>query len=262
MTDFAKQTVLPKKIIIIEQNADVNANSELDYLHNQTWPFQIIHKFIHQTGACNARNLALDLTTSEWVFLADDDNRFESNLLEEIFFKINKFGLDCTTTSYLQSFENKRYFVTHQFDTLGSGNSFVKKSALKNIKFDTNFEYGYGEDTDFGMQLRKNGVDVVLLDSPDIEHLKAPIGGFRTRFVFDYEKDVIQPKPSPTVILHKLKHNSKKQILAFKWRSFFKFYGEQNIKNPVLYYKNFKLKWNKSEYLAQQLLSSNSENKT
>jgi glycosyltransferase involved in cell wall biosynthesis len=261
LTYFAKQTVLPKKIIIIEQNTHAAASSDLDYLYNQTWPFQILHKFIHQTGACNARNLALSLINSEWIFLADDDNRFASNLLEDIFFKINKFGLECVTTSYLQSFESKRYFVTHQFDTFGSGNSFVKKSALKNIRFDTNFEFGYGEDTDFGMQLRKKGVDVVLLDSPDIEHLKAPIGGFRTRFVFDYEKDAIQPKPSPTVMLHKLKHNNRKQILAFKLRSFFKFYGEQDIKNPVLYYKDFKLKWNKSVFLAEQLLNTNPENK-
>jgi GT2 family glycosyltransferase len=256
LNDFSKQTILPKRIIIIEQNADASASSDLDFLYNQTWPFQIIHKFIHQTGACNARNLALSLINSEWIFLADDDNRFEPTLLEEIFFKINKFGLECVTTSYLQSFETKRYFVTHQFDTFGSGNSFVKKAALKNIIFDTSFEFGYGEDTDFGMQLRKNGVDVVLLDSPDIEHLKAPIGGFRTNFIFDYEKDEIQPKPSPTVMLFKLKHLSRQQILTYKFRLFLVLYNTSDINNPIKCLKFFKLKWNKSIFLAEKLKRS------
>jgi GT2 family glycosyltransferase len=259
LNDFSKQTILPKRIIIIEQNADASASSDLDFLYNQTWPFQIIHKFIHQTGACNARNLALSLINSEWIFLADDDNRFEPTLLEEIFFKINKFGLECVTTSYLQSFETKRYFVTHQFDTFGSGNSFVKKAALKNIIFDTSFEFGYGEDADFGMQLRKKGIDIIYIPEAEILHRKAPIGGFRTKFVFNYDNDLVQPKPSPTVMLLKLKHSSKEQILAYKLRLFFKFYKEQNIKNPFCYFKLVTLQWQKSTFLAQELTNKNAK---
>jgi hypothetical protein len=54
-------------------------------LINQTWPFNIRHKFTHQTGACNARNLALSHVESEWVFFNDDDNKFSCDLIE-IFF--------------------------------------------------------------------------------------------------------------------------------------------------------------------------------
>ena len=68
LKDLSKQTILPKNVIIVEQNPIKDAVSELDYLSNQTWPFTIKHHFIHQTGACNARNLALSLVENDWVF--------------------------------------------------------------------------------------------------------------------------------------------------------------------------------------------------
>ena len=80
LKDLSVQTHSPKRVIIIEQNPDLNSKSELDYLFNESWPFQIIHEFIHQTGACNARNLALSKVKSKFVFSCDDDNRIFKNL--------------------------------------------------------------------------------------------------------------------------------------------------------------------------------------
>jgi hypothetical protein len=76
LKDFAVQTHLPEKIIIVEQNPVSLSKSNLEYIYNEKWPFKIQHFFIHQAGACNARNLALSHVESEWVFFADDDNRF------------------------------------------------------------------------------------------------------------------------------------------------------------------------------------------
>ena len=64
------------------------------------------------------------------------------------------------------------------------------------------FEFGFGEDADFGMQLRNQGYDVLYLPEPEILHLKAPIGGFRTKPVLQWQNESIQPKPSPTVMLY------------------------------------------------------------
>jgi GT2 family glycosyltransferase len=77
----------------------------LDYVHNENWPFNIEHTFTHQAGACNARNLALDQVESEWVFLNDDDNRFESDFIEKTFENIKIYGAKCVTNSYLQPHE-------------------------------------------------------------------------------------------------------------------------------------------------------------
>ena len=38
-----------------------------------------------------------------------------------------------------------------------------------------NYEFGFGEDIDFGMQLRNNGIDIIYLPYPEIIHIKAPM---------------------------------------------------------------------------------------
>ncbi len=52
---------------------------------------------------------------------------------------------------------------------------------LEQIKFDIAFEHGFGEDGDFGMQIRNLGEDIGYISECNILHLKAPVGGFRTK---------------------------------------------------------------------------------
>ena len=46
LQDLSHQTVLPEKVIIVEQNSDVNAVSDIQKSLDRKWPFKIIHKFI------------------------------------------------------------------------------------------------------------------------------------------------------------------------------------------------------------------------
>lgn len=253
LQDLAKQTHLPEKVIIVEQNPEPNSISELDYITNESWPFTIKPIFIHQSGACNARNLALAEVSSEWVFLNDDDNRFGEHLIGDVFAKVEQYGAEVITTPYLQVNEIQYYNSTHQSGIFGSGNSFVKSSCLENIRFDRALEFGYGEDTDFGLQLRNQGFDVIYFPDLKIIHLKAPIGGFRMPIKKEWEFDIIQPKPSPTIMYLKKKNNSKEQIKGYKLILFFKYYRLQNIKNPIQYYCNFKKQWKQSVFWANVL---------
>lgn len=253
LKDFSKQTHLPKKIIIVEQNPEAGSTSDLDYLTDEKWPFEIQHLFMHQAGACNARNLALDQTQSEWVFLADDDNRFEASLVSDIFSKIAQYGNTVVTTSYPQKNEIKKHTTVLQWPTFGAGNSFVRRDLLDQVRFDTAFEFGYGEDGDFGMQLRNQGYDVLYLPEPEILHLKAPFGGFRTKPVLRWQADSIQPKPSPTIMLYQLLHHTQAQINSYKTILFFTYYWLQKIKNPVRYYHYFQKQWERSVFWANTL---------
>lgn len=257
LKDLALQTHLPKQVIIVEQNPMKGSESELDYLKNENWPFKIKHTFTHQAGACNARNLALSKVDSEWVFLNDDDNRFEANLIKKAIENIIKYGEKCITTSYIQPHEKSQHFSVHQTGIFGSGNSFVKTELLRKVSFDKALEFGYGEDTDFGLQLRKIGVDVIYFPDLNIVHLKAPIGGFRTKPVLQWHKEVIQPKPSPTIMYVKQKYDTKEQILGYKTVLFFKFYKRQNSRNPFLYLRKMKRQWDKSVFWANQLRKIN-----
>lgn len=253
LCDLRNQTHLPVTVIIVEQNPDEASESELDYLHNEVWPFAIKHIFTHQSGVCNARNLALSQVESEWVFFNDDDNRFESNLLEAIFKKIEQFGNRIVTTAYPQKNESKKNKIVMQWPTFGAGNSFVKRELLEKIKFNMALEFGYGEDGDFGMQLRNQGNDVLYLPEPQILHLKAPMGGFRIKPVLAWHSDLVQPKPSPTVMLYQILHQTKEQILGYKTILFFKYYNHQKIKNPISYFINFRKQWKRSAFWVNEL---------
>ncbi|MFV8271444.1 glycosyltransferase family 2 protein [Flavobacterium sp. GT2N3] len=253
LKDFSKQTLLPNKIIIIEQNPEKLSTSELDYIYQEKWPFKIEHFFIHQTGACNARNLALSHTESEWVFFADDDIRISKLFIQKTFESINKFGAKAVSISCLRKEERQIFKNVFQWGSFGSGCSFVETAILNNCTFNMGFEFGFGEDSDFGMQLRNKGCDVLYLPKPEILHLKAPIGGFRTKPELQWQNDRIQPKPSPTVMLYIISHNSSEQLKGYKTTLFFKFYKYQNIKNPYRYFRMFQKRWGQSVFWASQL---------
>jgi glycosyltransferase involved in cell wall biosynthesis len=257
LKDLSKQTILPNNVIIVEQNPNPNSTTELDYITTEKWPFKIKHYFIHRTGACNARNLALSKVTSEWVLLGDDDNRFKEDLIENLFNKIESTRAKVGSTVYLQPNEKQTNFDMVQASIFGAGNSIIKSNLLENVKFDTRYEFNYGEDTDFGMQLRNLGEDVIFYPDIKITHLKAPIGGFRTKVVQPWEKEKIQPKPSPTIMLFYLKHQSKFQRNGYKTILFYKFFKLQTNKNLVTYFYQMKKRWNSSVSWANKLKEQN-----
>ena len=253
LKDLACQTLIPKTVIIVEQNPLEGSSSDLDFLTNEKWPFLIQHTFTHQIGACNARNIALNQVTSDWVFLADDDIRINSAFLLESIKNIDKFGVKAASLCCLQKNIVSTIKNVFQWGSFGSGCSIVANDILKNCRFNLGYELGYGEDSDFGMQLRNQGNDILYIPEPSILHLKAPIGGFRSKPVLQWSKDSIQPKPSPTVMLYLMSYQTKQQILGYRTVLFFKYYKHQQIRNPFKYYKTFQEQWNRSLYWADKL---------
>lgn len=253
LCDLRNQSHLPKNVIIVEQNPLANSVSELDYLQAEDWPFVIKHSFTHQPGACNARNIALKQVDSEWVFLNDDDNRFESDLIEKAFKSIRKIGAVALLTFYPHSSEELIFKKISQASIFGSGNSFIKAEVLDEVSFNERLEFGYGEDSEFGMQLRNKGYDIIYSPKLLINHLRAPMGGFRTRPHLAWHNDVIQPKPSPTIMFFKSHHLSKEQLLGYKTVLFFKYYKHQKIKNPIRYFIYFRKQWRQSVLWANKL---------
>jgi glycosyltransferase involved in cell wall biosynthesis len=253
LRDLAKQTLLPLNVIIVEQNSDKGSVSELDYLTNEIWPFVIKHTFTHRSGVCNARNKALAQVESEWVFLGDDDIRFENDLIEKALLNISNYGTPVLSTSCLQLNEQQEYKLISQSGIFGSGNSFLKTALLKIVAFNESFEFGYGEDTDFGLQLRNCGADIIYFPELQILHLKAPIGGFRIKPVLEWQNDSIQPKPSPTIMLYKKMYETKEQILGYKLVLFVKLLKNIEWQNLDQFMSSFQKKWKASLHWAKQL---------
>lgn len=257
LKDLKAQTHLPTNVVIVEQNPDEESESELGYLTSEEWPFLIKHTFTHQSGACNARNLALEQITSEWVFFADDDIRINADFIQKTLGHIKDFSAKAVTLRCFQKGEKQIFAGIFQWGTFGSGCSMVFADSLQHCKFGMGYEFGFGEDGDFGMQLRNQGCDVLYLPEPGILHLKAPIGGFRTTPVLQWQNDGVQPKPSPTIMLYQMLHNTAAQTLGYKTILFFKYYKYQKIKNPIRYYGSFQKQWDKSVFWANKLKKQN-----
>ena len=68
-----------------------------------------------------------------------------------------------------------------------------------------------------------------------------------------WEEDVIQPKPSPTIMLFAKKHYNELQLSGYKYNLFVKFYKNQNIKNPYKYIKMMQMQWERSMFWSEQL---------
>lgn len=253
LQDLKKQYLPVKNVIIVEQNPTEGSVSELDYINSEIWPFQIKHIFTHQAGACNARNVALEHLESDWVFFADDDIRIDKGFLAAFFEQSNKLALSAVTFRCYQKNEPMVFPYLFQWGTFGSGCSIVKREAVKGCRFEKGYEFGFGEDADFGMQIRNKGIDVIYLPYPQILHLKAPIGGFRTKPALSWHSDAVQPKPSPTVMLYNLLHKTPEQTAGYKTTLFIKYYKLQSVKNPIRYYTSFQKRWKRSLYWAEQL---------
>lgn len=254
--DLNNQTHIPKNVIVVEQNPLAGSQSELDDVVNIKWNFRLVHIFTNQAGACNARNTALRHVTSEWVFLNDDDNVIPADTIEKALKYSAALQADCVTTAYPQQGENIKSKYIHQSAIFGSGNTFLKSKHLNKVKFDMRYEFGYGEDNDFGMQLRNNGVDIYMIPQVVITHLKAPVGGFRYKPVLAWDNEDIQPKPSPTIMVFKLLHETIEQQNAFKLISLFTYYRGSN-KNIISYLYQFNKKWQSSMKWGTYLIAKN-----
>jgi len=253
LKNLVAQTYLPTNVIIIEQNPEQNSKSDLNFIQNQQWPFTIKHFFTHQTGACNARNIGLSMIESEFTFLADDDIVFEKDLLENAMQTFQSTGNEVFLVAcHLQS-QSIIAQPPKQFAVFGAGHAFVKTTCLLDLKFDMAYEFGFGEDNDFGMQLRNKGFDILYISTSKILHLKAPIGGFRTKPVLKWQLDDIQPKPSPTVMLFRLLYDTNEQLSNYKTTLFFKNLNKSFFLNPYGYLKTFQKKWDRSVYWAKEL---------
>uniref|UniRef100_UPI0025DBDB7B glycosyltransferase family 2 protein n=1 Tax=Nonlabens sp. TaxID=1888209 RepID=UPI0025DBDB7B len=247
------QTVLPNRLVIIEQNADLNAATALSYLVEEDWPFQITHELISQTGACNARNLALSKTTAPWVLLFDDDVRIPDHFISDVQEFLNKTAVKSVTFACLQKEETESMQAFKQWESFGSGCSIVHIELVERCKFDMALEHGYGEDVDYGMQIRQAGYDVIYAPQIQLLHLKAPVGGFRKPHVFPWQEDEVQPKPSPQIMYYRKKNYTHKQLLGYKMVQFFKTYGVFGTILPWKHYKKYQEAWNQSEKWASQL---------
>lgn len=248
------QELLPSKVIIVEQDANQDSLTKLGFLEENNYPFQIEHQFIHRTGACNARNLAMKYVEAEYIFFADDDIRFSKDLLRNAVEEINRLGVGALNLNCILQGEKTVFPKIKQWGAFGSGTSLVRTKYALKCEFSELLEHGFGEDIDFGLQLRSKGSDVVY--HPDITtiHLKAAEGGFRSLSDDQWNSRNLKPKPSPTMMILVKKHYSSYMQLGYKVELFLRYYRKQAIKDPISYIRSMRKRWVLSENMADKII--------
>ncbi len=251
--DLSLQSLFPKRVIIIEQQPEKDLQSELQDLLTKEWPFEIVHIFTHRTGACMARNKGLEKVESEWIFFADDDIRIEKNVLSDTIKEAERLKVDCINLNCKQPGEATIFHKVKQWGSFGSGTSIVRSRFAKDLRFSEAFEHGYGEDADFGMKLREQGFDIIYHPELVIQHLKAPLGGFRKKPILAWEQEIPRPKPSPTIMLLAKRYYTPRQMKGFKISLYLKYFRNQDNINPFTYIGKMENRWKRSEDWAKKL---------
>ena len=256
LNDLKNQLLFPSKVIIVEQDPDENSKTQLGFIKETVWPFQIVHHFIHKIGACNARNLAMKNIEAEHIFFADDDIRFSEDLLSRAVAELNRLGVGALNLNCILPGGKTIFTRIKQWGAFGSGTSLVRTKFALKCEFSELFEHGFGEDLDFGLQLRSKGCDVIYHPEITTIHLKANEGGFRSVPKNQWKKGDLEPKPSPTMMILVRKYYSNQMKLGYKIELFLRFYRNQSIKSPITYISRMRKRWQLSEEISERLLHS------
>jgi len=247
---LAAQDLLPQNVIIIQQ-VHPGVLDDYDYLKTASYPFRIIHQVITRLGACNARNLAIAELKSDYVFFADDDIVFEKGVIKNGIVQLHHYGADVLTIATYLSGQKTENRVVKGWEQFGTMSSVVKREFIKGNRFDLGLEMGWGEDTDFGLSLRREGAVMFYSSYDRILHLKAPMGGFRSKVPKPWEKG-IPAKPSPTMLYLHLKNYTVNQVRSYKLIYMTKRFVTAPLKEKLM----IPFYWNKSIKFARDLLKN------
>ena len=286
LKDYNSQNYPVTQVIVVDATPE-NERAENLYI-SENYNFDLIIRWQKSKGSCRARNEAIDLCTGDYIIFADDDTRILPDFVENHikFIQTNKIdacnGLDIHAdlhTDDLVNLENRleelgeNRWKAGAAQSFSNANSCVKKEWVnKLIGNDINFDGGYGEDTDYGMRIIKEGG--LLFHNPfsAILHLKPPSGGYRTwglenavlgkkrkMQAWELENPVkfVKPVPSPTIVYGILKHFNTEQVKEYKSKYFFLYLFNSSRRGSIYKLLNIPYKliqFNRSMFYAKKLI--------
>jgi|LakMenEpi03Aug12_release.lakeMendotaPanAssembly.Ray.scaffolds.fasta_scaffold29920_6 GT2 family glycosyltransferase len=179
-----QNTVIPKKIIIVDQNYDnVTLNYAIHTLKKYFYKNYIIIKNIKKIGLTTSKNIALKYTKEKYIFFIDDDislNKFffinilksmkisratgisgvisnqkksPLNIVIHFFFNYGPFLDNRYYFNYYKKFKNK--IILKRVQQVPGGITCFPNSIFKHIKFDEKLITHNYEDVDFCIRLKK-----------------------------------------------------------------------------------------------------------
>ncbi len=234
---------------IIEQKLPDQKSTILEKSINEDWHFSINHILLDKLGLCNARNIGFKESKSDYIIMFDDDILidYQPQIIENLIYKLeiskSKIISFASNNKKGKAFLEMSYFV--------SGCSFMIKND--NISpFSQEIEGMGADDQEYNYSIRNNYQRVVYTNEQYINHLRAPMGGWRfdaKTYLPWYHDNNIDVLPGVATIYRYLKYATKNQLKGYKFFTFYRYYGFNIFK-----YFTFNKKWNKSILWATKVL--------
>jgi glycosyltransferase involved in cell wall biosynthesis len=189
------QTVLPEKIIIVDDGSDVETQNILKAICNPI--AQVIHQ--ENKGVSNARNTAIALSQTDYILNLDADDYFESSYIEKAVNILNEnenIGVVGCLVKILRGniFEEEikkplggsiKDFVVKNNGI--SGSMFRKKCWLEVRGYDEKMANGY-EDWEFWIAILKRDWIMYILQEPLFIYRQKPMSRDQIALnSYDYE---------------------------------------------------------------------------
>lgn len=207
LESIARQSKLPEEIIVIDQSRTLEPKQAVEKAW-QALPHsdKIILKYLIKTGlsgSSEARNVGIDLASSEVILFLDDDVILEPDFLERVlepYSDESVGGVGGVITNYdppawpdriLRTiffrgpfFDSRQQFywnaakLRHSgpsaIDRLGGGLMSFRRNVCQTVRFDLNFTgYSLGEDVDFSYNVSRRW-KVLIHPQARLIHLRSP----------------------------------------------------------------------------------------
>lgn len=199
--ELEKQSYPSFQVIVVDQSQEAVP----DLVNYEGQHFNYTYHHINKPGLPNARNVGIELTTTEFAIFLDDDCIPEVALIKE--FNLAFQGHESTlalvggrviekgsnifherasltggyVTRYGKTLKNFDTDASGECEWAAGGNFSVRVSVFKEVGgFDHNFiGTAVMEDSDFGYAVGRKGYKIRYTPGPVMEHLRIPTGGLR-----------------------------------------------------------------------------------
>ena len=184
LKSILSNTIIPRKIIIIDQNYSFLTNIKIiNLFKSKNYKNYLIIRNLIQKGLTRSKNLSLKYVNTKYVFFIDDDlilkknyffeninlifkkraqgvcgviSNYESNFIKDFFYFIFNFSIFKDNRYYFKNYRKlKKKFTHSKVFQLPGGMTCFENKIFKKLSFDEKFIIHNYEDVEFNIRLRK-----------------------------------------------------------------------------------------------------------
>ena len=184
LKSILSNTIIPRKIIIIDQNYSFLTNIKIiNLFKSKNYKNYLIIRNLIQKGLTRSKNLSLKHVNTKYVFFVDDDlilkknyffeniklifkkraqgvcgviSNYESNFIKDFFYYIFNFSIFKDNRYYFKNYRKlKKQFTHSKVFQLPGGMTCFENKIFKQLSFDEKFIIHNYEDVEFNIRLRK-----------------------------------------------------------------------------------------------------------